>query len=241
LRAGDFQQAEQLYREILKKMIMTSRRTLGLSHALLKQQRLQDPFDHAAHGSGSNPFRCACPRTFGSAILARGDFRLSSKSSARRSPSTTNSSMAVRGLAMIDFYEKRTNDALAKLRRAVAMDSGEARLHFQPRPSGGARGKIYKKLPMRTNAFWIIAPRTDADRRARIRGLIDFLRYLGDSSRRSTTSAAPERTSVTFESIDNRPMYYGSTQRFQRICIDLCSIRDQECRCFRNRRAQNWA
>src|SRR5687767_6477203 len=48
LRSGDFERAEQLYREILKKDDRDAEARLGLSKALLKQRRLQDSFDHAA-------------------------------------------------------------------------------------------------------------------------------------------------------------------------------------------------
>jgi Flp pilus assembly protein TadD len=48
LRDGDFAQAEKIYRELVSKDAHDNQARLGLSLALLKQQNLQDAYDHAA-------------------------------------------------------------------------------------------------------------------------------------------------------------------------------------------------
>src|SRR5206468_2905764 len=48
LRSGDFERAEQIYRELLAKDDHDIDARLGLSRVLLKERRLQDSFDHAA-------------------------------------------------------------------------------------------------------------------------------------------------------------------------------------------------
>src|SRR5207237_8729351 len=63
----------------------------------------------------------------------------------------------------------------------------------------------YKEAADSYECFLIIAPRTDADRRARIRGLIDFLRYLGQQSSLYDLAGA-DRTVLEFEHRDNRPI-----------------------------------
>src|SRR5688572_24726051 len=77
LRSGDFERAEQLYREILKKDDRDAEARLGLSKALLKQRRLQDSFDHAARVIAVDPLSARAHSLLGAAILASGDFRLS--------------------------------------------------------------------------------------------------------------------------------------------------------------------
>ncbi|HZI46209.1 MAG TPA: aspartyl protease family protein, partial [Pyrinomonadaceae bacterium] len=111
---------------------------------------------------------------------------------------------AVAGLAMIDFYENRNTQAVDKLRRAVTMDEEEPDYVFSL-GQAAARAEKYQEAADAYERFLQIAPRTDADRRARIRGLIDFLRYLGRQSSLYNVSG-PERTVLTFESIDNRPI-----------------------------------
>ncbi len=58
LRAGDFEKAEKIYRDLLAKDEKDLDSRLGLSHALLKERRLQDSFDHAARAiAKSDAFR----------------------------------------------------------------------------------------------------------------------------------------------------------------------------------------
>jgi predicted aspartyl protease/thioredoxin-like negative regulator of GroEL len=204
LRAGDFEKAEQIYREILKKDDHDLDARLGLSHALLKQLRLQDSFDHAARVLAVNPLSARGHALLGSAILAAGDFRLAVEEFRTALTLDDNNAMAVAGLAMIDFYENRTADALAKLRRAVAIDSDEPDYIFSLGQTA-ARSERYKEAADAYERFLIIAPRTDADRRARIRGLIDFLRYLGQQASLYDVNGAG-RTILPFEALDNRPV-----------------------------------
>src|SRR5882762_1786751 len=55
LKSGDFQRAEQIYRELLAKDDQNIEARLGLSRTLLKERRLQDSFDHAARVIAINP------------------------------------------------------------------------------------------------------------------------------------------------------------------------------------------
>ena len=77
LKSGDFQRAEQLYRELLTKNDQNLEARLGLSRTLLKQRRLQDAFDHAARVIAIDPLSARGHALLGAAVLASGDFRLS--------------------------------------------------------------------------------------------------------------------------------------------------------------------
>src|ERR1041385_693329 len=55
LKSGDFQRAEQIYRELLAKDDHDLVARLGLSRTLLKLRRLQDAFDHAARVLSVDP------------------------------------------------------------------------------------------------------------------------------------------------------------------------------------------
>ena len=76
LKSGDFQRAEQLYRELLAKDDQNIEARLGLSRTLLKERRLQDSFDHAARVIAINPLSARGHALLGAAVLASGDFRL---------------------------------------------------------------------------------------------------------------------------------------------------------------------
>ncbi len=204
LRSGDFEKAEKIYRELLAKDDQDIDARLGLSHALLKQRRLQDSFDHAARAIAIAPLSARGHALLGSAVLAAGDFRLSVEEFRTAISLKDDEAMAIAGLAMIDFYENRTSACVAGLRRATSIDPDEPDYLFNL-GQAAARSEKYKEAADAYERFLIIAPRTDADRRARIRGLIDFLRYLGQQGTLYSQAGA-DRTSLPFEAVDYRPI-----------------------------------
>jgi predicted aspartyl protease/cytochrome c-type biogenesis protein CcmH/NrfG len=204
LRSGDYEQAEQLYRQLLAKDEHDNDARLGLSQSLLKQRRLQDSFDYAARVLAVDPLSARAHALLGSAVLASGDFRLSIEEFRTALSLNDSEAMAVAGLAMVDFYENRMSNCLAGLRRAVSLDSNEADYLFNL-GQAAARSEKYKEAADAYERFLIVAPRTDADRRARIRGLIEFLRYLGNQSSLYVAGGA-DRTVVPFELPDRRPI-----------------------------------
>lgn len=204
LRAGDFERAEQLYREVLAKDDRDTNARLGLSQSLLKQRRLQEAFDNAARVIAIDPLSARAHALLGSAVLASGDFRLSVEEFRTALSLDENEAMAIAGLAMVDYYENRLANCVAGLRRAANLDPDEPDYVFSL-GQASARSEKYREAADAYERFLIIAPRTDADRRARIRGLIDFLRYLGQQSALYELEGA-DRTVVDFENRDNRPI-----------------------------------
>ena len=90
------------------------------------------------------------------------------------------------------------------MRRAASLAPNEADYVFEL-GQAAARTERYKEAADAYERFLIIAPKTDADRRARIRGLIDFLRYLGQQHSLYDL-AGSNRTELPFESIDGLPI-----------------------------------
>src|SRR5882762_10385058 len=204
LRRGDYQLAEKIFRELLGKDAHDNDARLGLSFALLKQRILQDAYDHAARVLLLDPLSARAHALLGSAILAAGDFRNSVEEFRTSLALNQEEALAIAGLAMVDFYENRLDLALPKLRRAASLDPNEADYVFEL-GQAAARTERYKEAADSYERFLAIAPRTDADRRARIRGLIDFLRYLGQQHSLYDLSGS-SRTVVPFESSDGLPI-----------------------------------
>jgi tetratricopeptide (TPR) repeat protein len=204
LRNGDYQLAEKIFRDLISKDAHDKAARLGLSFALLKQRSLQDAYDHAARVIMTDPLSARAHALLGAAILASGDFRNSVEEFRTALSLDDNEALAVSGLAMVDFYENRSELALPGLRRAADIDPDEPDYVFNL-GQAAARSERYKEAADAYERFLQIAPKTDADRRARIRGLIDFLRYLGRQGSLYQTAGA-SRTSVSFESSDNRPI-----------------------------------
>jgi predicted aspartyl protease len=204
LRDGDFDLAEKSFREILSKNVHDEDARLGLSFTLLKQRRLQEAYDQAARVILGNPLSARGHALLGQAILGSGNFPESVEEFRTALSIKEDESLAVAGLAMVDFYENRLDPSIKGLRRAVSMAPDEPDFIFNL-GQATARSELYKEAADAYERFLLIAPKTDADRRARIRGLIDFLRYLGKQGS-LYVPGGHESTVVSFESFDNRPI-----------------------------------
>jgi predicted aspartyl protease/Tfp pilus assembly protein PilF len=205
LRRGDYTQAEKIFRELLEKDAHDSDARLGLSATLLKQRNLQGAYDNAARVIMVNPLSARAHALLGSAILGAGEFRLSVEEFKTALALDENEALAVAGLAMVDFYENRLPLALPQLRKAANMDPDEPDYIFNL-GQAAARSEKYKEAADSYERFLMIAPKTDVDRRARILGLIDFLRYLGRQGS-LYIPAGEYRSNVSFEATDNRPIF----------------------------------
>jgi predicted aspartyl protease/Flp pilus assembly protein TadD len=204
LREGDFAEAEKLFRELLTKDAGDKAARLGLSYSLLKRGSLQDAYDHAARVVAVDPLSARAHSLLGASVLASGDFPAAVEEFRTALDLKENDPLAVNGLAMISFYENRLEESLAGLRRAVFLEPREPDFIFNLAVAA-ARAERYKESADAYEQFLRIAPRYDSDRRGRIQGLIDFLRYLGN--RRSLYDiSGSERVEVPFESPDGRPI-----------------------------------
>jgi tetratricopeptide (TPR) repeat protein len=224
LRSGDFERAEQLYRDVLAKDDHDNEARLGLSHALLKQRRLQDSYDHAARVVAMEPLSARAHALLGASILASGDFRLSVEEFRTALALNENEAMALAGLAMVDYYENRTAACITGLRRAAAIDPDEPDYVFNL-GQAAARSERYREAADAYERFLVIAPRTDAERRARIRGLIDFLRYLGQQGSLYDLQGA-DHTALQFEAPDYRPIVkirVNGSKEYLRFVLDTGS------------------
>ena len=204
IREGEFEVAEKILRELLNKDSQDNIARLNLSFALLKQRRLQDAYDHAARVILIDPLSARAHALLGQAVLASGNFRESVEEFRTALSFDQNEALAIAGLAMVDFYENRTELCLRGLRRAVSLNPTEPDFIFHL-GQAAARNEMYKEAADAYERFLAIAPKTDADRRARIRGLIDFLRYLGKQGSLYVPSGRTT-TVVSFDSFDSRPI-----------------------------------
>ena len=223
LRDGDFESAEKTFRELLAKDSRDKDARLGLSFALLKQRHLQDAYDQAARVISVEPLSARAHALLGAAILASGNFQNSVEEFRTALSLQQNESLAIAGLAMVDFYENRMDLAIKGLRRAVSLDSDEPDYIFNL-GQANARNERYKEAADAYERFLLIAPKTDAERRARIRGLIDFLRYLGNQGLLYSSNGS--KTSVPFDSVDGRPLLkvrVNGSKEFMRFVLDTGS------------------
>ncbi|MCA1616101.1 MAG: aspartyl protease family protein, partial [Acidobacteria bacterium] len=205
LREGEFEVAEKIYRELIERDSNDLPARLGLSFAQLKQRNLRDAYDNAARALAVDPLSARAHALLGSALLSSGEFRQSIEEFRTAVGLNQNEALAIAGLSMVSFYENRPQDALAGLRRAVSLEPDEPDYLFSY-AQAATRAERYREAADSYDTFLRIAPKTDADRRARIRGLIDFLRYLGAQTDPLYGTDGPQRVEVPFDLVNNRPV-----------------------------------
>lgn len=235
MRSGEFEIAEGLYREVLAGDARDVAARLGLSFALYKQRNLRDAFDHAARVVAQDPTSARAHALLGAATLAGGDFRQSIEEFRTALVLDPDEALAVAGLAMVDFYENRVEASVDGLRRAVALDGNEPDYIFSL-AQAAARSERYREAADAYERFLRVAPRTDADRRARIVGLIAFLRFLGTQGRLYQASGS-QRSVVSFDLLNNRPIIavrVGNAREPLRFVLDsgsgMCVIAEDAAR-----------
>lgn len=232
LREGEFEAAEKLFRERLEQDERDTRARLGLSYTLLKQRSLQAAFDEATRVAMSEPTSARARSLIGQALLAVGDFRAAVEEFRVALSLKETEALAIAGIAMVDFYENRTSASLQGLRRAVSLDKNEPDFIFNL-AQAAARFERYAEAADAYERFLRVAPRTDEDRRARIRGLIDFLRYLSTQGQLYRTTGT-SRSVVPFELVNNRPILrvrVGNVKETLRFVLDtgsgMCVMSEQ--------------
>jgi predicted aspartyl protease/Tfp pilus assembly protein PilF len=204
IRQGEFEAAEKIYRALVEQNPKDIPARLGLSYALLKQRKLGDSFEESARVLKLDPNSSRARALLGSALLTSGDFKNSTEQFRIALTIKDDEALAIAGLSMINFYENRPSIALSGLRRAVYLDPREPDFIFAY-AQAAARAERYREAADAYEDFLRIAPRTDADRRARIRGLISFLRYLG-AQRSLYLAAGSSHATFPFELSNSRPI-----------------------------------
>ena len=204
LRNGEFPEAEKLYREILAVEPREVNALCGLSYTLFKMHRSRDANEHALRAVELDPTSARAHPILGMVSLGQGDFSKAMAEFRNALTINENTSLAIAGIALIDFYENRTRDSLDGLRRASFLSPEEPDFIFAVGQIA-ARTERYKEAADAYERFLRIAPRTDSDRRDRIKGLIEFLRYLNVQGSLYQVGG-DDKTSVPFRAPDSRPM-----------------------------------
>lgn len=204
LREWRFDVAEALYREALTHDADNAKARLGLSFALLKQRKLQEAYDQTMRVLNQDSRRARAHALLGTILVTIGDFDSAARSFRNALALDEREALAVAGLGLIDFYENRVEDAFAKLGYAVAIESSNPDYIFSFAQTA-ARHERYRIAADSYERFLRVAPRTDEDRRDRIRGLIAFLRFLSTQGK-LYEMAGGRNTEVEFELANNRPI-----------------------------------
>src|SRR5215467_3466531 len=202
VRKANFTEAEKIYRRLLEKDQTDKDARLGLSFALVKQIKLQEAYENAAQVIAADPINSRGFALLGTALLRSGEFRNSVEALYTAVKFNNKEALAIAVLSEIEYYEHRTRNSYDGLKRAISIDPMEPD-YYLSLARACSRLEYYNEAADAYQRFLDVTPKTDIERRARIRGLIDFYRYLGATKIHRT--GGKEVSTITFDLVNHRP------------------------------------
>lgn len=203
-RRGENAAAETILRRVIASNPQNSEAKLELAYIFLKRKRLVDAYNYSfdvAEKERENGYAFAI---LGATFLSAGNFDEARKFLQNAILLDKKVGLAWAAYGMLNFYENRIEESIINLREAVYRDSREPDFIFAL-AQVSARGERYREAADAYERFLRISPKTDKERRERIKGLTRFLRYLGKQS--SLYDAGGEdATLVEMELVNNRPV-----------------------------------
>ncbi len=201
---GNVVEAEKLLRQIIERNPQHSTAKLKLAYLLLKQKHLLEPYNISFEIAKAEPKNSYAFAVLGATLLSAGNFREADRILVTALTLNKKESLAWAGLGMLDFYENRITDSIDNLKTAVYFDSDEPDFVFAL-AQVSSRAEKYKEAADAYNRFLQVSPQNDTERRDRIKGLINFLRYLGGKASLYVLNGK-NRTNVSFELLRDRPV-----------------------------------
>lgn len=177
---------------------------LRLAYVLLKQRRLLEAYEISFGIAKAEPKNSHAFAVLGSTLLSTGKFNDARAMFFNALKLNRKQAMAWAGFGMLEFYENNVQDSLRNLEEAVFYDSNQPDYVFAL-AQVSARSEKYKQAADAYYRFLVISRDMDDERRARIKGLINFLNFLGQRQSLYSTHGA-EKTSVFFNLTGNRPV-----------------------------------
>lgn len=203
-RAGSTIEAEQVLKKALEIDPNRSDAKLELAYVYVKQHRIRDAYDLTLPIAKAEPRNPHAFAVLGATMLVGGRFKEARALFYTAIELNKHEDLAWAGFGMVDFYENRIDDSLSHLREAVFEEPNEPDYLFTL-AQVSARSERYREAADAYHKFLRISKSTDADRRARIKGLIQFLEYLGNVGGLYLASGE-EQTTVPFQLVGNRPV-----------------------------------
>jgi len=203
-RRGELLEAEKILRGVIERNQKDSSAKLALSYNLLKQRNLIEAYGISVEVAKAEPNNSRAFAVLGATLLNAGNFRDAKISFLNALKLNNQEALAWSGYGMLDFYENRISQGLESLREAVYLEPRESDFLYAL-AQVAARAEQYKEAAEAYSKFLQISPPSDIERRARIKGLIGFLRFLGNRQSLYNTDGS-EQTIVSFKLRNDRPI-----------------------------------
>ena len=203
-RRGELTEAEKLLRRAVEMDANRSDSKVELAWVLAKQRRLDEAYKIVFEIAKAEPKNARAFSVLGATLLSAGRFKDARRIFYNALVLDKKEHLAWAGYGMLDFYENNIAESLENLSEAVYRNSDEPDYVFVL-AQVSARAERYREAADNYERFLRISSITDKDRRARIRGLINFLRFLGQNNA-LYVSQGSDHASVPFELVGNRPI-----------------------------------
>jgi predicted aspartyl protease/cytochrome c-type biogenesis protein CcmH/NrfG len=197
-------EAERIYRSIIASDPQNSDAKLGLAYVLTKQRHLREAYDLAFPVAKAEPKNPRAFAVLGATLLSAGRFQEAHACFFTALTLSRKEDLALAGMGMLDFYENRIDESLLYMEEATFRDPDDPDYQFSL-GQVSARAEKYAEAADAYRRFLMIASDVDSDRRARIKGLVNFLTYLGQKTSLYGLDG-DDQTSIPIDLIGNRPV-----------------------------------
>ena len=204
VRRGQLAEAEKVFERAATQYPHASLIKVKLAYVYVKQRRLADAYELSLPVAKAEPRNAYAFAVLGATLLSAGRFAEAKALFSNAIQLDRKQALAWAGYGMLDFYENRIGDSLENLREAVYLEPEEADYVFAY-AQVSARAESYKEAAEAYSRFLIVSRNTDDERRARIKGLINFLKYLGQKQS-LYVAQGKDHTSVPVIIKGNRPI-----------------------------------
>jgi predicted aspartyl protease/Tfp pilus assembly protein PilF len=202
VRKGNLDVAEKMYRELVEQDAQDKEARLGLSFVLLKLSKLQESYDLATQVLALEPLNARAHTLIGTALLRTGEFRSSVEALFTALKLSEREALAYAGLAEIEYFENRARNAYDGMHKAISLEPNEPDYYISL-ARACSRLELYTEAADSYQRYLEVSPKTDQERRERIRGLIAFYRYLGNT--KIHRMSGKEASTVKFDLLRYRP------------------------------------
>ncbi len=203
-RKGLRAEAEAALRRAVELEPMRSEAKVELAYVLARRWNLREAYDISLAVAEAERSNSRAFAVLGLTLLSAGRFADARTVLDQALGIDRREDLAWASLGLLEFYENRIERAYSYLRQAVAQKPREPE-HLFVLGQVAARSERFTEAANAYEAYLSNSSLADAERRDRIRGLISFMRFLGERDRLYIT-ASSRGTQVPFELARNRPV-----------------------------------
>jgi tetratricopeptide (TPR) repeat protein/predicted aspartyl protease len=212
-RKGLVSDAEKLLRQALVIDPNHAGAKTELAFVLAKQRKFVEAYNLSFAVAKADPTNARAFAVLGYALLYAGRFSDAKMVLINAIQLNKREDLAWAGYGMLAFYENRMSESIDNLRESVYLEPNEPDYWFSL-AQVSARSEHYKEAADAYDRFLSVSGKTDEERRARIKGLVNFLRYLGQKQALYVTGG-DNQTTMPIKLVGNRPIIQISVNDFK--------------------------